>query len=81
MRPPDALPPLVRAGLDTLDFGFAIFDGDLNLAACNKAFRTLRGYPAALCKRGTALVEFYRFNAARGDYGPGDRRSAGALAR
>jgi len=68
----ESLSPLIRAGLDTLPFGFAIFDGDLTLAVCNKSFRTLRGYPAALCKRGTALVEFYRFNAARGDYGPGD---------
>ncbi|MET0204271.1 MAG: PAS-domain containing protein [Casimicrobiaceae bacterium] len=66
------LSPLVRGGLDTLDFGFAIFDAGLALVVCNRAFRTLRGYPAALCKRGTALIEFYRFNAARGDYGPGD---------
>jgi len=63
---------LVRAGLDALDFGFAIFDQDLELVACNRAFRTLRGYPAALCRPGTPIVEFYRFNAERGDYGPGD---------
>ena len=63
---------LTRAGLDTLDFGFAIFDAELRLVASNKAFRTLRGYPAPLCKPGTELIEFYRFNARRGDYGPGD---------
>lgn len=63
---------LLRAGLDTLDFGFAIFDRELRLVASNKAFRTLRGYPAALCKPGTAIVEFYRHNAKRGDYGAGD---------
>jgi class 3 adenylate cyclase/PAS domain-containing protein len=63
---------LLRAGLDTLDFGFAIFDRELRLVATNKAFRTLRGYPAALCKPGTAIVEFYRYNARRGDYGAGD---------
>ena len=66
------LRPFLRAGLDTLDFGFAIFDRDLRLVACNRAFRTLRGYPAALCKPGTELIAFYRFNAERGDYGPGD---------
>ena len=54
---------LVRAGLDTLQFGFAIFDRDLKLVACNTAFRTLRGYPAALCRPGTEIVEFYRYNA------------------
>ncbi|CAG0999761.1 adenylate cyclase [Burkholderiales bacterium] len=63
---------LTRAGLDTLDFGFAIFDRELELVASNKAFRTLRGYPPALCKPGTGIVEFYRYNARRGDYGPGD---------
>jgi|SRR5450631_355888 hypothetical protein len=62
---------LIRAGLDTLSFGFAIFDRNLKLVANNKAFRTLRGYPAALCKPGTELIEFYRYNAKRGDYGPG----------
>jgi class 3 adenylate cyclase/PAS domain-containing protein len=68
----DAVAPLIRAGLDTLGFGFAIFDSELELVACNKAFRTLRGYPAALCKPGTRLLELYRYNAARGDYGPGN---------
>ncbi|MFI4925488.1 MAG: PAS-domain containing protein, partial [Vicinamibacteria bacterium] len=63
---------LTRAGLDTFDFGFAIFDEDLRLVDCNQAFRTLRGYPAALCRPGTELVEFYRYNARRGDYGEGD---------
>ena len=66
------LPALVRAGLDTLEFGFAIFDRELKLVACNRAFRTLRGYSASLCRPGTDIVEFYRFNAQRGDYGPGD---------
>ncbi|MEO8304086.1 MAG: PAS-domain containing protein [Betaproteobacteria bacterium] len=69
---PVALPPLIAAGLDTLDFGFAIFDRNLRLVAWNTAFRTLRGYPAELCKPGTEIVEFYRYNANRGDYGPGD---------
>ncbi len=69
---PDKLALLMRAGLDTLDFGFAIFDRNLRLVACNKAFRTLRGYPATLCKPGVELIEFYRYNARRGDYGAGD---------
>jgi class 3 adenylate cyclase/PAS domain-containing protein len=63
---------LLRAGLDTLDFGFAIFDRDLRLVTSNKAFRVLRAYPAALVKPGTELTELFRFNARRGDYGAGD---------
>ena len=69
---PDKSALMIRVGLDTLAFGFAMFDCDLKLVASNKAFRTLRGYPAALCKPGTEIIEFYRFNAVRGDYGPGD---------
>ena len=45
LNPSDQSAPLLRAGLDTLRFGFAIFDRDLKLVASNKAFRTLRGYP------------------------------------
>jgi class 3 adenylate cyclase/PAS domain-containing protein len=63
---------VLDAGLDALDFGFAIFDRNLKLVARNKAFAELRGYPAELCKAGTDIIEFYRFNAERGDYGPGD---------
>ena len=54
---------LIRARLDTLEFGFAIFDPELRLVTSNKPFCTLRGYPAALCKPGTELVDFHRFNA------------------
>lgn len=71
-QPQDKSTLLIRAGLDTLEFGFAIFDRELRLVTSNKAFRTLRGYPAALCKPGTELVDSYRFNAKRGDYGSGD---------
>jgi class 3 adenylate cyclase/PAS domain-containing protein len=63
---------LMDAGLDALDFGFAIFDRNLKLVTGNKAFATLRGYPDRLCRPGTDIIEFYRFNAERGDYGPGD---------
>ena len=55
-----------------MDFGFAIFDQSLKLVASNEPFAELRGYPSELCKPGTDIIEFYRFNAERGDYGPGD---------
>ncbi len=71
-KAPDESATLIRAGLDLLTFGFAIFDRDLKLVANNRAFRTLRGYPSAMCKPGTGIVEFYRYNAQRGDYGPGN---------
>ena len=64
--------PLLRAAIDAVSFGFGVFDEDLKLVIWNKAFRTLRGYPPALCKPGTEIIEFLRFNAKRGDYGEGD---------
>ena len=63
---------LIDEGLDALNFGFAIFDQNLKLVASNKSFSELRGYPVELLQPGTDIIELYRFNAARGDYGPGD---------
>jgi len=63
---------LISEGLDALNLGFAIFDQNLKLVANNKSFSELRGYPVELLQPGTDIIELYRFNAARGDYGPGD---------
>jgi class 3 adenylate cyclase len=63
---------LIDAGLDALNLGFAIFDQNLKLVANNRSFATLRGYPASLLRPGTDIIELYRYNAERGDYGPGD---------
>jgi PAS domain-containing protein len=62
----------IHAGLDALNLGFAIFDRNLKLVAHNKPFVALRGYPAELLQPGMDIIELYRFNAERGDYGPGD---------
>ena len=72
MKANDRGAQLVRAALDTLEFGFAVFDRHFKLVASNKAFRTLRAYPPALVKPGTELVDLFRYNARRGDYGDGD---------
>jgi len=70
--PPDEPAGLLHAGLDKLSFGLTVFDRNLELVICNKAFGELREYPDALCRRGTRIAELYRFNAERGEYGPGD---------
>jgi len=74
-RAPDRSKPIFAAGLDALNIGFAVFDKDLKLVGCNKAFGAMRSYPAALTRPGIDIIEFYRFNAERGDYGPGDREA------
>jgi class 3 adenylate cyclase/PAS domain-containing protein len=63
---------LKDAGLDALDLGFAIFDRNLKMVASNSPFAAMRGYPLNLLEPGTDIIELYRFNAERGDYGPGD---------
>ena len=55
---PDEAAPLLRAGLDALNFGFAVFDKDLKLVKSNRAFRELRSYPTALCAPGTDIMDF-----------------------
>ncbi|MDO8606669.1 MAG: PAS-domain containing protein [Phaeospirillum sp.] len=52
--------------------GFTVFDRDLNLILCNNRFLELLEFPADLVHSGTVFADFIRFNAARGEYGPGD---------
>jgi PAS domain S-box-containing protein len=55
-----------------MDQGIKILDDDLNIIGTNRRFRELFGYPEALCKPGTPFEALIRYNAERGDYGPGD---------
>jgi PAS domain S-box-containing protein len=63
---------LVARGLDELGVGFGVFDAAQGLVFCNRSFQALRGYPDELCTPGTSLARMLRFNAERGDFGPGD---------
>jgi len=62
---------MIREGLEHLDQGFSIFDRDLRLAAFNRPFLELLDFPDELGQLGRPLADFFRFNAVRGDYGPG----------
>jgi len=59
-------------GLELLDVGVAIFDKETRLVFANPAFRALRRYPDEVCREGVTLEALLRFNAERGDFGPGD---------
>lgn len=63
---------LLGAGLDLLDQGVTVFDGDLRMVAWNKPFLRLLEFPETLACPGVSFEEFIRFNARRGEYGPGD---------
>ncbi|WP_341914180.1 PAS-domain containing protein [Ferrovibrio terrae] len=59
-------------GLDHLDQGISIFDKELKLIACNRRYLELLEFPPSFGTAGTPVETFYRYNAMRGEYGPGD---------
>lgn len=63
---------MLQAGLDLLDQGITVFDADLRLVAWNRTFLQLLDFPEALAQVGTPFERFIRYNAERGEYGPGD---------
>ncbi len=63
---------LLQAGLDMLDQGLTVIDGNLQIVAWNKAFLRLLDFPPEMAFVGATFESFIRFNAERGEYGPGD---------
>lgn len=66
---------MLQAGLDLLDQGITVFDANLRLVAWNEPFLRLLDFPEDLAQVGTPFERFIRFNAERGEYGPGDLES------
>ncbi len=58
--------------IEHMDQGVSIMDADLRVVGMNRRFRELLDLPESLCRPGTPLEAFFRYNAGRGDYGPGD---------
>jgi signal transduction histidine kinase len=59
-------------GLDQLDQGISIFDGALQLIACNRRYLDLLDFPHSFGAPGTPVETFFRYNAERGEYGAGE---------
>ncbi len=57
--------------VEELGQGFTVFDSDLNLILCNSRFLEMLDFPADLVHPGTVFADFMRYNAERGEYGPG----------
>ncbi len=70
--PADRQQALIQAGLDRIDQGLTVIDGNLRLVAWNKAFLRLLDFPEDLAYVGASFASFIRYNAERGEYGPGD---------
>lgn len=64
---------MLQAGLDLLDQGITVFDAHLRLVAWNLPFLQLLEFPEELAQVGMPFERFIRYNAERGEYGPGDR--------
>lgn len=63
---------LLRAALDSLTQGFAVFDAERRLKAWNSCFFDLLDLPDDLRQRDVDLGTLFRTLAERGDFGPGD---------
>ncbi|MBL8328191.1 MAG: PAS-domain containing protein, partial [Hyphomicrobiaceae bacterium] len=63
---------LLQAGLDHIHQGITIFDGELKMVGWNQRFLELLDFPESLAFEGATFESFMRFNAERGEYGPGD---------
>ena len=63
---------LLQAGLDLLDQGLTVIDANLRIVAWNKAFLRLLDFPEDMVFVGATFESFMRYNAERGEYGPGE---------
>ncbi len=62
---------LLQTALDQVRQGISVFDRDLRLICWNRQFRELLGLPAEYGQVGTPLDAIIRYNAERGELGPG----------
>ncbi|TRW17348.1 PAS-domain containing protein [Glacieibacterium frigidum] len=63
---------LLAATLENIDPGVSVVDRDLNLVAWNSRYLDLFGYPPGLVYVGAPVAGLIRYNAERGECGPGE---------
>jgi PAS domain S-box-containing protein len=63
---------ILETTLDNIDQGITMVDEQLRTIALNRRFLELLGFPPESFARGFHMREAFRFNAERGEYGPGD---------
>jgi len=64
---------ILQTILDHLPSAVTLFNPDLEMLACNQKLKTLLNFPEELFSNGfPSLPDLIRFNALRGEYGPGD---------
>lgn len=63
---------MLRAAVEHINQALSFFDQDLKLVVCNRHYLELLEFPDSMGRPGTSLADFFRYNAERGEYGPGD---------
>lgn len=63
---------LLETTLESMDQGVSLVDSNLNVVVLNQRATELLQFPPGRFGAGTPLEDFFRFNAERGEYGPGD---------
>ena len=63
---------LMQALIENLPIGVSFVDRELNAVAFNGRFLDLLDFPSERFKPGDPFEKFIRYNAERGEYGPGD---------
>lgn len=64
---------LLEAIVENFPGGISLFDTDLRMVVCNEQQKRMLDYPDHLFAGGCPTLEdIFRFNAERGEYGPGD---------
>jgi len=63
---------MLEATLENMGQGISLIDRDLRITAFNKKFLDVLSFPENLFRPGFTLESAFRYNAERGEYGPGD---------
>ncbi|MBN7826873.1 PAS-domain containing protein [Bowmanella dokdonensis] len=63
---------ILFSSIENLSQGISVVDKDLKLVAWNKAYLDLFNYPAGMVEIGQPVENLVRFNAVRGECGPGE---------
>ena len=63
---------LLYTSLENLSHGISVVDKDLKLVAWNKRYSQMFGYPDGFLEVGQPIEDIIRYNAVRGECGPGE---------
>jgi len=62
----------LKTVVENITQGISLFDRNCKLVLCNQRFLELMDFPKELGQPGTSMADLFRYNAERGEYGPGN---------